>query len=202
MLQGAISMTIYLYKKTHNITGFSYLGKTTQDPFKYRGSGNLWVPHINKHGYNVTTEILKECESNEEIKYWGLYYSELWNIVDERDKHGRKTWANLRPEEGNGGATRTGSKQSSEMKGKVSGSNHYTKQEGYDLNNHHNKGADRTGERNSRYDPTIYKFQHIETKQVELSTRYALAKKYNLNLGNLSKIFSGKYKHCGGWHLT
>jgi len=58
------------------------------------------------------------------------------------------------------------------------------------------------GSKNPRYDSNIYTFQHIKTKQVELSTRYDLAKKYNLNLGNLSKIFSGKYKHCGGWQLT
>jgi len=35
-------MTIYLYKKTHNQTGFKYLGKTnSKDPHKYKGSGIL-----------------------------------------------------------------------------------------------------------------------------------------------------------------
>jgi hypothetical protein len=57
------------------------------------------------------------------------------------------------------------------------------------------------GEDNPRYDSFIYTFEHIETKEIINSTRYFLAKKYNLNLGNLSKIFSGKYKHCGGWKL-
>jgi len=32
-------MTIYLYKKTHNVTGLQYLGKTTRNPFTYKGSG-------------------------------------------------------------------------------------------------------------------------------------------------------------------
>jgi hypothetical protein len=105
MLIGAISMTIYLYKKTHNITGLKYLGKTTQNPFKYKGSGKRWVPHIKKHGYDVTTEILKECSTKEEVAYWGRYYSELWNVVTEVDDCGRKTWANLKPEEGDGGLT-------------------------------------------------------------------------------------------------
>ena len=90
-------MTIYLYKKTHNKTGLQYLGKTTQDPFKYKGSGKRWGNHINKHGYDVTTEILKECSTNEEIKEWGIHYSNLWNIVDSRE------WANLKPEYGDGG---------------------------------------------------------------------------------------------------
>jgi hypothetical protein len=90
-------MTIYLYKKTHNQTGLKYLGKTKkQDPHKYRGSGKYWQLHIKKHGYDVTTEILKECKLEEEIKYWGEYYSKLWNVVDDR------SWANLKPESGDG----------------------------------------------------------------------------------------------------
>lgn len=90
-------MTIYLYKKTHNKTGLQYLGKTTQDPFKYKGSGKRWGKHINKHGYDVTTEILRECSTNEEVKEWGTHYSNLWNIVDSTE------WANLKPEYGDGG---------------------------------------------------------------------------------------------------
>jgi hypothetical protein len=98
-------MTIYLYKKTHNKTGLKYLGKTAQpDPHKYKGSGEYWSDHIRVHGYDVTTEILRECQTNEEIKHWGLYYSELWNVVNERDDNGNKTWANCKPEEGDGGA--------------------------------------------------------------------------------------------------
>lgn len=88
-------MTIYLYVKTHNKTGLKYLGQTTnKDPHKYRGSGNYWKLHIKKHGYDVTTKILKECGSIEEIRYWGLYYSNLWNVVND------KKWANLKEETG------------------------------------------------------------------------------------------------------
>jgi hypothetical protein len=103
-------MTIYyLYVKTHNITGLKYLGYTKRkDPHKYKGSGEYWSKHINVHGYDVTTEILKECLSKQEIKEWGMYYSKLWDIVEARDEHGNKTWANLRPEEGDGGATISG----------------------------------------------------------------------------------------------
>ena len=101
-------MCIYLYKKTHNQTGLKYLGKTTaKDPYKYKGSGDYWIPHIKKYGYDVTTEIIKECQTTDEIKHWGLYYSELWNIVDERDENGKKTWANLKPEAGDGNDSET-----------------------------------------------------------------------------------------------
>jgi transposase len=69
---------IYLYKKIHNKTGLQYLGKTiSSDPHKYQGSGTHWKKHIKKHGYDVTTEILRECFSKEEVKEWGLYYSKL-----------------------------------------------------------------------------------------------------------------------------
>lgn len=60
-------MTIYLYKKTHNQTGLQYLGKTSEDPIKYKGSGKDWLPHIKEHGNDVKTEIIKECHSKEEI---------------------------------------------------------------------------------------------------------------------------------------
>lgn len=97
-------MIIYLYKKTHRITGLKYLGKTTaKNPYSYAGSGTYCKRHLDVHGYEYDTEILKESHSNEEIKKWGIYYSQLWNIVDERDEHGNKTWANLKPEMGDGG---------------------------------------------------------------------------------------------------
>jgi hypothetical protein len=91
-------MTIYyLYVKTHRITGLKYLGKTKQDPYKYKGSGVYWTSHIKKHGYLVDTEIIAECISNESVKTQGEYYSNLWGIVASTD------WANLKEESGDGG---------------------------------------------------------------------------------------------------
>ena len=89
---------IYLYKKTHRITGLKYLGKTSKtDPYSYLGSGKYWKSHINKHGNNVETEILFESNDSAEIAKMGLYYSNLWNVVDSDE------WANLKPESGDGG---------------------------------------------------------------------------------------------------
>jgi len=97
-------MCIYLYVKTHKITGLKYLGKTnSKNPHKYPGSGVYWTDHLKKHGNDVATEILHECKDNDEVRERGLYYSELWNIVDAVDENGRKIWANLEPESGNGG---------------------------------------------------------------------------------------------------
>ena len=92
------SNTIYLYLKTHNKTGLKYLGKTINDPFAYQGSGKYWKLHIAKYGYDVTTEILFQSTCNNEIKEKGLYYSNLWSIVESDN------FANLREEAGDGGA--------------------------------------------------------------------------------------------------
>ncbi len=89
---------IYLYVKTHNITGLKYLGKTkSKDPVAYRGSGLRWTRHIKKHGYDVTTYVIFQSEDPEEIKQMGLHYSRLWNVVESEE------WANLREESGDGG---------------------------------------------------------------------------------------------------
>lgn len=87
----------YLYVKTHNKTGLKYLGQTNRDPLTYKGSGKRWTNHINKHGYDVSTEILVKCYTNAALKSWGIFYSKLWSVVESNK------WANLRPEIGDGG---------------------------------------------------------------------------------------------------
>lgn len=94
-----MSNTIYLYLKTHNKTGLKYLGKTVQDPHEYRGSGLVWNRHLDKHGDDVTTEVLFETTDMEEFKRVGLEYSNKWNIVESKE------FANLIPEYGTGGDT-------------------------------------------------------------------------------------------------
>jgi hypothetical protein len=89
---------LYLYVKIHSITGLKYLGKTKQkDPHKYKGSGKLWLRHIRKHGYIVTTKILFQTECVEELSKQGLYYSKLWNVTKSSE------WANLCDENGKSG---------------------------------------------------------------------------------------------------
>lgn len=90
---------IYLYLKTHNITGLKYLGKTKNNPYTYMGSGKYWRRHIQKHGYDVTTDILLETEDPEEIKKAGLAYSRKHDIINSEE------YANLIKESGDGGDT-------------------------------------------------------------------------------------------------
>jgi hypothetical protein len=92
-------MKTYLYLKTHNKTGLKYLGKTVTDPYTYLGSGKRWRRHLAKHGNDITTEVLLETEDAQELATVGLYYSNLWNIVEDQG------FANMRPETGDGGDT-------------------------------------------------------------------------------------------------
>lgn len=91
-------MSIYLYVKTHNLTGLKYLGKTCQDPFKYMGSGKYWLSHLKRYGYDVKTDIIGVFSDNDELKAFSIKYSIENNIVESSE------WANLKLEEGDGGA--------------------------------------------------------------------------------------------------
>lgn len=86
---------IYLYVKSHNVTGLKYFGKTTKpDPHRYKGSGKYWKNHIAKYGYNVTTEIVAQFDLPEEASNFALDFSKTYNIVESDE------WANLKHENG------------------------------------------------------------------------------------------------------
>ena len=85
-------------------TGLKYLCKTSgkKDPYLYTGSGVRWLNHIKKHKSYIVTCIIGEYNSKEELKEEGLYYSQLYNVVDDY------TWANLTEEKGDGGLVGSG----------------------------------------------------------------------------------------------
>jgi hypothetical protein len=90
----------YLYIKTHNKTGLKYFGKTTNNPYRYNGSGKHWLAHIKKHGNDISTEILGYYTSLEECKNAALTFSKDNKIVESL------SWANMINENGiDGGAT-------------------------------------------------------------------------------------------------
>jgi hypothetical protein len=228
MLKRSISMTIYLYKKTHNLTGLKYLGQTKkQDPYSYQGSGKYWRLHIAKHGYDVTTEILRECETMTDIERWGKYYSNLWNIVRSNE------WANLKPELGEHGWTPP--KLGSEHPGYDHTKYHFIHESGIERiftrqefikefnlspGNLHtlihgnwivyngwrlykNKNVDYKefkSKTNSRYDNKIYHFIHINGTE-EHCTQWELRKKYNLGQGHTSALARRDRKSYKGWKL-
>lgn len=95
-----------LYIKTHNVTGLKYFGKTTGNPYEYRGSGIYWTAHLHKHGNNVTTEILGYYTDKYECIQAAKLFSIENNIVKAVNEDNKKIWANQIIENGtDGGAT-------------------------------------------------------------------------------------------------
>lgn len=163
-------MTIYyLYLKTHNKTGLKYLGKTTSpDPHKYIGSGKDWRTHLKKHGRNFTTEILKECSTNDELSQWGRYYSKLWDIAKSNE------WANRIPETGGG-------------PGWKCGADNPTKTAKFrKIRSESQRGSD-----NPKFDHTLYVFEHKDMGIREFLTKYDFRKKYNIAHSHVSNLVSG-----------
>lgn len=95
--EGTISMITYLYHKRHLITGLNYFGKTTQNPYKYKGSGLYWKRHLAQHGNQVETIQVWSFENLEECKNFAIEFSTRNNIVESND------WANFVIENGTDG---------------------------------------------------------------------------------------------------
>ena len=92
----------YLYIKQHLITGLKYFGKTTQDPYKYLGSGTRWIRHIKKYGKDkvITCMVYGPFTDEESITKFALDFSQMNDIVNSNK------WANLINENGlDGGDT-------------------------------------------------------------------------------------------------
>lgn len=90
-------MIVYLYVKTHLDTGLRYFGKTTEDPFKYKGSGKYWKRHLEIHGDNVETVVVRHFnlpDDEDLLVDWALQFSSDNNIVESEE------WANMIPENG------------------------------------------------------------------------------------------------------
>ena len=94
----------YLYIKQHFITGLKYFGKTTNlDPYKYNGSGKHWTRHIKKHGKeHIVTLWVSDLYYDTSIIDVALKFSMDNDIVNSKE------WANLIPENGLDGGSKTG----------------------------------------------------------------------------------------------
>lgn len=106
---------LYLYVKQHTKTKLKYFGKTTRDPYKYRGSGVYWKKHIRKYGIeHIETIDLWAFSDQEECSNFALIFSKNNNIIESND------WANLIDEDGRGGRGVPGRKQTLEERQKRS----------------------------------------------------------------------------------
>ena len=191
---------ITLYVKTHKVTGLKYLGKTERDPYTYSGSGIRWKRELNKYGNDVETEVLFQSENLEDIREKGLYYSEIWNIVESNE------WANFIEENGSGGNT-SAYRNYEAMSKKTKGVSKGPQSEQHRINNSlahkgqkaWNKGIKtgsvseetrkkhtlaRTGKKRGKY--TLHKEPH-GTKHLQGKKACCLCCKREFDLGNLAK---------------
>ena len=98
-------MLHHLMIKKCMTTGLQYLCKTSstvKDPYIYQGSGVRWLNHIRKHKSRIITCIIGTYNTKEELVQAGIYYSNLYNVVNDTN------WANLTEEKGDGGLIGTG----------------------------------------------------------------------------------------------
>jgi cyanate lyase len=199
-------MTIYkLYVMTHNLTGLKYLGFTTKDLNKYFGSGIYWTHHLKIHGYDINRELLCECTTKAELKQKGLYYSNIWNIVEEIDSSGKKTWANLKPEEGDGGNGKkymTDPLIKAKHLSKINSPNIKEKHRNAMIAVHARRNPNISEKiRKKLADPTIYRFYHV-TGIVEDCTRSELIRKYKLPSGHISNMIHERHRIVKGWRIA
>ena len=106
-------MTIYLYIKQCTHCELKYFGKTTKNPYSYKGSGKYWLRHLKSHGVKPETLEIYTFDNENEAKTFALMFSEYNCIVES------KLWANLKPENALDGFT-PGVKHSFETKEKIS----------------------------------------------------------------------------------
>lgn len=106
-----IAKPVYLYVKTHRVTGLKYFGKTvSKNPYSYKGSGKYWRNHLAVHGYDVDTEIIGCYTDLEQCLKDALEFSKKNEIVSSN------IWANLKEETLDGGWDHVNSKHDEERK--------------------------------------------------------------------------------------
>lgn len=88
----------WLYIKHHTVTGLKYFGKTTQDPYTYKGSGVYWNNHLRKHGeHHVATIWCQLFLDKQSLTEYAIQFSTENNIIESAE------WANLMIENGQTG---------------------------------------------------------------------------------------------------
>jgi hypothetical protein len=204
-------MTIYsLYVKRHKTTGLKYLGYTSKDAHKYKGSGIYWLDHLAVHGDDVETTIIIQTQDMSVIKERGIYYSRLWDVVHARDSSGVKTWANLKEEDGVGGAMSADSlakalaHENKPYKVRVTclecrnefGLPNFIRSHGAKCGTH---VGSQTATKNPRFDHTVYTFINTTTGEVVRSTRYDFYTSRGFRKAQIGLLVNKRIDVAYGW---
>ena len=144
----------YIYVKKSPL-GLLYLGKTIKNPYTYKGSGTEWIKHLKDNKINkqdIETFILDVTDDREYFKFIGRYYSNLFDVVKNRN------WANIIPETGGGLGAKTGDNhpmKRPEVKAKITGDKNHMKKPEYSGENHHMKRPELSGENHHMKRPEV-----------------------------------------------
>ena len=82
-------MAIHLYVKKCSHCELKYFGKTTKNPYSYKGSGKYWLRHLKSHNVKPETLEIYTFDNENEAKAFALMFSEYNCIVES------KLWANI-----------------------------------------------------------------------------------------------------------
>ena len=78
----------YILLKEHKDTGLKYLCYhfgNNDSCYSYLGSGVYWKQHLLKHGKKIKTTIIKTCNTQDEARDIGIFYSKQFNIVESKE---------------------------------------------------------------------------------------------------------------------
>lgn len=183
-----------LYLKEHKDTRLKYLGYTKRkDVHSYPGSGVYWRRHLSKHGWNYTTDVLLETDSEQELKDVGIYYSELWDICDSSE------FANLKTEEGVSGSYSMESrkKMSESAKKRGAPSTAWTSEEVSEMNKKSWKDPETRRKRSEGISNALKgKTRASQSEETKLKRSTAL-KGRKLNKGMKYQMKTKICPHCG-----
>lgn len=195
-------MKIYLYVKTHQVTGLKYLGQTTAtNPHLYTGSGLYWKRHLEKYGSNFDTEILKVCESEEELRENGVYYSNLWNVVESED------WANLKEEAGQGGrglkhSIECRSRMSTTRKSKMLTGEIIPWNKGKQMSDEYRANVSKNQIGRKASEKTKAKMSESARKRKPIVTNYKWTDEHRKKLSNARAGTKKTYRDDGSWYYA
>ena len=171
-----------------------YLCKTIKDDWEnYLGSGN----EINSSLNLEKTELLGEYDSNEELRKAGIYYSDLWNIVES------DLYFNQAREEGQGGNTginhpTRGINISAALKNKSKSESHRL-----NLSKSLIKNGSRRGSKNGRYKKDLKLLVTYPDGKTELITEgfTVWCKSKGLCPSTMIKVKKGVHRHHKGFKV-
>ena len=90
-----------MYIKTSPF-GLNYLGKTTKNPYTYKGSGLRWASHLSSNNVSINDITTKVIYCTDDPKKFAIY---AYKVSNKLNVVLSENWANLTNEEGQGGNT-------------------------------------------------------------------------------------------------